>query len=121
MFLNFLIGDIVKKEWVRMFYFVVLVLITGSWIFLVYLNMVFLIWILLYVVLESRVISEVKLMLMVFIIWFRDVNFDVIRGIWFYFNYFILFIEVGDIIKEKEFKDYVCIIYGKIISFFGLN
>lgn len=58
----------------------------GSWIFLVYLNMVFLIWILLYVVLELRVISEVKLVLMVFIIWFRDGNFDVKRGIWFYFN-----------------------------------
>lgn len=42
-------------------------------------------------------------MLIVFIMWVRDGNFDAIRGVWFYFNYFILFLEVdGDIIKEKE-------------------
>lgn len=43
-------------------------------------------------------------MLIVFIMWFNfDGNFDAIRGVWFYFNYFILFLEVdGDIIKEKE-------------------
>ena len=62
------------------------------------------IWILLHVVLEPRVISEVKSMPMVFIIWSRDVNLDATRGIWFHPNHFIPLIEVGDTIKEKNLK-----------------
>lgn len=52
---------------------------------------------------------------MVFIIRSRDGNVDATRGIWFHPNHFIPLIEVGDTIKEKEFKDHVCTTHGKII------
>lgn len=120
-FQTFLIGDINKKEWARMFHLVALASITGSWIFSVCPNMAPSIWILLHVVLELRVISEVKSMPMVFIIWSRDGNVDATRGIWFHPNHFIPLIEVGYTIKEKQFKDHVCTTHGKITSFFGPN
>ena len=91
-------------------------------IFSVYPNTASSVRILLYGIIEPRVIRQVKSMPTVFIMWSRDGNLDATRGVWFHPNHFIPLLEVdGDTIKEKEIKDRVYTTQGKITCFFGSN
>ena len=90
--------------------------------FSVYPNTASSVRILLYGVIEPRVIRQVKSVPTVFIMWSRDGNLDATRGVWFHPNHFIPLLEVdGDTIKEKEIKDRVYTTQGKITCFFGSN
>jgi len=80
--------------------------VMGRQIFSVYPNTASSVRILLHSVIEPRVISQVKSMPTVFIIWSRNGNLDATRGVWFHPSHFIPLQEVdGDTIKEKEFQD----------------
>ena len=121
MFLKFLIGATVKREWAGMFHLMALATVMGRPIFSVYPNAVSSIRILLHGVIVPRVINHMRSMPTVFIMWSRDGNLDATRGVWFQPNHFIPLLEVeeGDPIKEKEFKQCGSATQRNITSFFG--
>lgn len=91
--------------------------VMGRQIFSVYPNLASSVRILLHGVIEPRVISQVKSMPTVFIMWSRDGNLDATRGVWFHPNHFIPLLGVdGDTLKEKEIQDRVSTTQGKITT-----
>ena len=83
-----------------MFHLMALASVMGRLIFSVYPNTAFLVRILFHGVTEPGVISQVKSMPAVFIMWSRDGNLDATRGVLFHPNQFNPLLEVDrDTIK----------------------